>query len=114
VDPGDDAPRLLLDNFAYGESWTNGVDLDLHVVARFSLRNEDYEAFDPCDSVTATAGLFDVKFVFLSFLNWLVDGTLKAHTFHLIHFRSASSSGENMDANADGYGRTFASARTPN
>jgi hypothetical protein len=114
VDSGDDAPRLLLDNFAGCESWTNGVDLDLHVVARFSLRNEDYEAFDPCDSVTATAGLFDVEFVLLPFLNWLVEGTLKAHTFHLIQFRSASSSGEKSDVNANGYGRTFASARTPN
>ena len=103
-----------MDDFAYGESWTNGVDLNLHVVARFGLGDEDYEAFDPSDSVTATARLFDVKFVFFTFLNWLVDGTFKAHAFHLIRFRSASSSGENKDANADGYGRTFASARIPN
>jgi hypothetical protein len=107
-------PDVLLDDFAYGESWTNGVDLDLHVVARFSLGNEDYETLDPSDSVTTTARFFDVKLVFFTFLNWLVEGTFKAHAFHLIRFRLASSSGENKDANADGYGRTFASARTSN
>jgi len=107
-------PEVLLDDFAYRESWTNGVDLDLHVVARFSLGDEDHEALDPSDSVTATARLFDVKLVFFTFLNWLVEGTFKAHAFHLIRFRLASSSGENKDANADGYGRTFASARTSN
>jgi hypothetical protein len=107
-------PEVLLDDFAYGESWTNGVDLNLHVVARFSLGNEDHEALDPSDSVTATARFFDVKLVFFTFLNWLVEGTFKAHAFHLICFRLASSSGENKDADADGYGRTFASARTSN
>jgi hypothetical protein len=107
-------PDVLLDDFAYGESWTNGVDLDLHVVARFSLGDEDYETLDPSDSVTTTARFFDVKLVFFTFLNWLVEGTFKAHAFHLIRFRLASSSGENKDANADGYGRTFASARTSN
>jgi hypothetical protein len=107
-------PDVLLDDFAYGESWTNGVDLDLHVVARFGLGNEDYETLDPSDSVTTTARFFDVKLVFFTFLNWLVEGTFKAHAFHLIRFRLASSSGENKDANADGYGRTFASARTSN
>jgi hypothetical protein len=107
-------PDVLLDDFAYGESWTNGVDLDLHVVARFGLGDEDYETLDPSDSVTTTARFFDVKLVFFTFLNWLVEGTFKAHAFHLIRFRLASSSGENKDANADGYGRTFASARTSN
>jgi hypothetical protein len=107
-------PEFLLDDFAYGESWTDGVDLNLHVVARFGLGDKDHEALDPSDSVTTTARLFDVKLVLLAFLNWLVEGTFKAHAFHLIHFRLASSSGENKDANADGYGRTFASARTSN
>jgi hypothetical protein len=72
-----------LGDFAGRESWTNRVDLDLHVVARFGLRNEDYETFDPCYSVTSTAGLLDVKFVLFAFLNWLVEGTFKAHVFHL-------------------------------
>jgi hypothetical protein len=76
-------PEVLLDDFAYRESWTNGVDLNLHVVARFGLGNEDHEAFDPCDSVTATARLFDVKLVFFTFLNWLIEGTFKTHSFHL-------------------------------
>ena len=83
----------LLDDFACCESWTNGVDLYLHLVARFRLRDEDYEAFDPCDSVAATAGLFDLNFVFLPLLHWLVEGTFITHTFHLGVF-SASSSGE--------------------
>jgi hypothetical protein len=78
------SPLALLDYFAYCESWSYGVYFDLHVVARFGLWNKDYEAFDPCDSVTATAGLFDVKLVFLAFLNWFVDGTFKAHSIHLI------------------------------
>jgi hypothetical protein len=77
-------PEVLLDDFAYGESWTDGVDFDLHVVARFGCGDEDYEAFDSCDSVTATASLFDVKLILLAFLNWLVDGTFKAHAFHLV------------------------------
>ena len=76
----------LLDDFAGCESWSDGIDFDLHVVARFGLWDEDYETFDPCDSVTATAGLFDVKLVFLAFLNWLVEGTFKAHAFHLVQF----------------------------
>jgi len=89
-----------LDDFARGESWTNRVDLNLHVVARFRLWDEDDEAFYPSDSITATAGLFDIKLVFFTFLNWLTEGTFKAHAFHLIRFSSASSSGENKDANA--------------
>jgi hypothetical protein len=79
-------PMPLLDYVAGCESWTNRVDLDLHVVARFRLWNEDYEALDSSDSVTATAGLFNVKFVFFTFLNWLVEGTFKAHSFHLVLF----------------------------
>ena len=73
----------LLDDFACCETWTNCVDLYLHLVARLGLRDENYEAFDPCDSVTATAGLFDLNLVFLTLLNWLVEGTFKTHTFHL-------------------------------
>ena len=83
---GGNPTSLLLDDLAGCESGTNRVDSDLHVVARFGLRNEDYEALDPGYSVTSTAGLLDVKFVFLTFLNWLVVGTLKAHVFHLVHF----------------------------
>jgi len=103
-----------LDNFSGCESGSNGVDFDLHFIARFGLWDEDYEALDSCDSVSATAGLFDFEFVFFAFLNWLVEGTFIAHAFHLVQFRSASSSGENLDVNADGYGRTFASALIPN
>jgi hypothetical protein len=69
------------------------------------LWDEDYEAFDPCDSVTATAGLFDLYFVLLPFLYWLVEGTFKAHAFHL-GFRSASSSGENAVVGTHDYDRT--------
>ena len=104
----------LLDDFAGCESWTNGIDFDFHLIARFGLWNEDYETLDSCDPVTASAGLFDFKLVFFAFLNWLVEGTFEAHAFHLILSRSASSSGENLDVNSDGYGRTFASALTPN
>jgi hypothetical protein len=46
------------------------------------LGDEDYEAFDPCDSVTAAAGLFDLNFVLLPFFDWLMEGTF-AHAFHL-------------------------------
>ncbi len=74
---------VLLDDFAYRESWTNRIDFDLHVIARFGLWNEDYETFDPGYSVTATASLLDVKFVLFAFLNWLVEGTSRAHAFHL-------------------------------
>ncbi len=71
----------LLDDFACCESWTNGVDLYLHLIARFGLWDKDYEAFDPCDSVTATAGLFDLDFILFPLLNWLVERAF--HTFHL-------------------------------
>ena len=77
------APLFLLDHFACRESWANGVNLDLHVVARFGLWDEDYETLDSGYSVTATASLLDVKFVLFTFLNWLVEGTFKAHMFHL-------------------------------
>jgi hypothetical protein len=76
--------RILLYDFTGCESWTNGVDLYLHFIARFGLWDEDYEAFDSCDSVTATAGLFDLNLVFLAFLNRLVEGTFIAHAFHLV------------------------------
>ena len=78
-------PRCLLDDFARGESWSDRIDFDLHVVTRFGLWDEYYEAFDSSDSVTATAGLFNVKLVLFALLNWLVEGTFKAHAFHLIH-----------------------------
>jgi hypothetical protein len=81
---GERTPRSLLDDFASCESWSNRIDFDLHVVTRFGLWDENYEAFDPSDSVTATAGLFDVKLVFLALLNWFVDGTFKAHLVHLV------------------------------
>jgi len=83
---GGKPPGFLFDDFADRESRTNRVDLDLHVVARFGLWNEDYETLNPSYSVSTTASLFDVKFVFLTFLNRLVEGTLKAHTFHLVQF----------------------------
>jgi hypothetical protein len=83
---GGNPPGFLLDDFACGESWTNRVNLDLHMVARLGLWDEDYETLDPSYSVAATAGLLDVKFVFLTFLNWLVEGTFKAHAFHLVQF----------------------------
>lgn len=74
---------VLLDEFAGCESWTNCVDLDLHLIARFGLGDEDYEAFDPCDSVATATGLFDFNFVFLPFLDWLMEGAFIAHAFHL-------------------------------
>jgi hypothetical protein len=74
---------LLLDDFSGCEPWTYGVDLYLHLIARLGLWDEDYEAFDPCDSVAAATGLFDLNFVFLPFLDWLVEGTFKTHAFHL-------------------------------
>ncbi len=74
-----------MDDFASGESWSDGIDFDLHMVTRFGLWDENYETFDPCDSVTATASLFDVKLVLLALLNWLVEGTFRAHAFHLVH-----------------------------
>ena len=74
----------LLDYFAGRESGAYRVDFYLHFVARLSLGDEDYEAFDPCDSVTATAGLFDVKLVLLALLNWFVEGLFITHAFHLI------------------------------
>jgi hypothetical protein len=77
-------PGCLLDYFTCGESWSDRIDFDLHVVTRFGLWDEYYEAFDSSDSVTATAGLFDVKLVLLAFLNWLVEGTFETHVFHLI------------------------------
>ncbi len=77
------AAKILLDDFACCETWTNGVDLYLYLVARFGLWDKDYKAFDPCDSVTATASLFDLNFVLLAFLYWLVEGAFKAHAFHL-------------------------------
>jgi len=83
---GGNPPGFLLDDFACGESWTNRVNLDLHFIARFGLRNKDYEALDPSYSVTATASLFDFKLILLTFLNWLVEGTFKAHAFHLVRF----------------------------
>jgi hypothetical protein len=77
------AVQILLDDFACCETWTNGVDLYLHFVARFGLWDENYEAFDPSDSVTATACLFDLNFVFLPLFHWLVEGTFITHTSHL-------------------------------
>jgi len=76
--------RVLLDDFTGCESWTNGVDLYLHLIARFRVWDKDYEAFNPCDSVTATASLFDFNLVFFPFLYWLVEGTFGAHAFHLV------------------------------
>ncbi len=78
-------PRCLLDDFACCESWSDRIYFDLHVVTRFGLWDEYYEAFDSSYSVTATAGLFNVKLVLFTLLNWLVEGTFKAHAFHLIH-----------------------------
>jgi hypothetical protein len=83
---GEQTPKSLLDDFASCESWSDGIDFDLHVVTRFGLWDENYETFDPCDAVTATANLFDVKLVLLALLNRLVEGTLKAHVFHLVSF----------------------------
>jgi hypothetical protein len=83
---GGNPPGFLLDDFACGKSWTNRVNLDLHMVARLGLWNEDYETLDPSYSVTARASLLDVKLVFFAFLNWLIEGTFKAHAFHLVHF----------------------------
>ena len=80
------APSFLLDDFAGCESWTNGVDLYLHLIARFRLGNEDYEAFNPCHSVTTAAGFLDFNFVLLPFFDWLVEGTFIAHAFHLVRF----------------------------
>lgn len=77
-------PTFLLDDFAGGESWTNRVDSDLHMLAGSSLRNEDYETLDSGYAVATTANLLNVKFVFLPFLNRLAEGTLIAHLFHLI------------------------------
>jgi hypothetical protein len=56
------------------------------MVARFGLGYENYEAFDSGDSVAATADFFNVKLVLLTFLNWLVEGTFRAHAFHLVQF----------------------------
>jgi len=75
--------QFLLDYFASCETWTYGVDLYLHLIARFRLGDKDNEAFDPCDSVTTTARLFDLNLVFLPLFHWLVEGTFKAHAFHL-------------------------------
>ena len=83
---GENSLWFLLGDFAYCESGSNGVNFNLHVVARFGLWDEDYEAFDSCYSVTATASLFDVKLVLFAFLNWLVEGMFHAHSFHLIQF----------------------------
>ena len=81
---GEKTPRSLLDDFASCESWSDRIDFDLHTVSRFGLWDENYETLDPCDSVTATASLLDVKLVLLAFLNWLLEGTLIAHAFHLV------------------------------
>jgi len=78
-----DQSTILPYDFASCETGTNSVDLYLHLVARLGLWDENYEAFDPCDSVTATASLFDLNFVFLPFLHWLTEGTLRTHAFHL-------------------------------
>jgi len=83
---GGNPPGVLLDDFACGESWTNRINLDLHFIARFGLWNKDYEALDPSYSVSSTASLFDLKLVLLTFLNRLVEGTFKAHAFHLVRF----------------------------
>ena len=80
------APMFLLDYFASCESWSNGVNFDLHVVTRFGLWDENYETLDPRNSVTATASLFDIEFVLLALLNWFIEGTFKAHAFHLVSF----------------------------
>jgi len=77
------ASSVLLDEFAGCESWANGVDLYLHLIARFGLWDEDYEAFDPCDTIAAATGLLDFNFVFLPFLDWLMEGAFIAHAFHL-------------------------------
>ena len=81
---GEKTPRHLLDDFASCESWSDRIDFDLHMVTRFGLWDENYETLYSCDSVTATAGLLDVKFVLFALLNWLVEGTFKAHVFHLV------------------------------
>ena len=96
----------LLDDFTGCESWTNSVDLNLHFIARFRVGDKDYEAFNPCDSVSATARFFDFNFVFFPFFYWLVEGTFIAHAFHLVHFRSASSSAENSHVGTYSYDRT--------
>jgi len=82
---GGKTPRFLLDYFAGCESWSNGIDFDLYMVTRFGLWDENYETLDPRDTVATTASLFDVKLVLLALLNWFVDGTFKAHAFHLVH-----------------------------
>ncbi len=46
--------------------------------------------FSP-DDYTAMAGLFDVKLVFLAFVNWIVEGTFKGHSVRLIQPRSQGS-----------------------
>ncbi len=108
------ASVVLLDDLACCESWSNRVDLDLHVITRLCRRNEDNETFNSCDPVTATAGLFDVKLILLTFLNWLGYGSFKAHAFHLSMCCSASCSGDNLDVDTDDYGRTYVSARISN
>jgi hypothetical protein len=83
---GRKSSRVLLDHLACGESWANRVNLDLHFVARFGFWYKDYEAFDPSYSVSSTASLLDLKLILLTFLNRLVEGTFKAHAFHLVRF----------------------------
>ncbi len=77
-------PSLLWGGYYFTgrKSWAYGVNFYLHFVARLSLGDEDYETFDPCDSVTTTAGLLDLDFVLLPFFDWLMEGTI-AHAFHL-------------------------------
>ena len=77
-------PFSLLDDFACCESLTDRVDLSFHVIARFGLRNKDYEAFYSGYSVSTTADFFYVKVVLLAFLNWLLVGTFIADAFHLV------------------------------
>ena len=107
------APGFLLDDFASCESWSDGINFDLHVVARFGLWDENYEPLNPSDSVTATASLFDVELVLLTLLNWFVEGTFKAHAFHLVCLVQLVLR-EKTKTPTDCYRTTFASARIPN
>jgi hypothetical protein len=36
--------------------------------------------------IRPTASFFDFKLILLTFLNWLVEGTFKAHALHLVQF----------------------------
>lgn len=83
---GGEKEKILMDDYAYRESCSNWVNLNLHVVARFGLWDKDYETCDTRDSVTLTACFFDFKLVLFAFLNWLVERSCKVHTSDFIQF----------------------------